>query len=131
MSTCIDPASFGPHYWAVIHIACLNRGPAHASELLKFINTLPGILPCPNCTEHLEKNLIDLPFDHKDPFRWSVNLHNTVNKQLKKPIISYEQAHQHWTGTCKPKKSHMKLIILVIVVCLYFMYIFSHPTVIV
>jgi hypothetical protein len=117
--SCIDPKEFGPHYWAVIHMACLNRGPDHASELLKFVHALPGILPCLNCTEHLEKNLVDLPFDPKDPFRWSVNLHNTVNKQLGKPVISYEQALQHWNGTCKPKKSYMKLIILVILFILY------------
>jgi hypothetical protein len=97
MSTCIDPAAFGPYYWAVIHLACLSG----SDGLQKFTDSLPGILPCPDCKEHLIQNLKDIPFDKRDPFRWSVKLHNAVNKKLGKPIVSYEEAHNHWSNLCR------------------------------
>jgi Erv1 / Alr family len=115
MSTCINPVAFGPYYWAVIHLACLSG----ADGLQDFVNSLPGILPCPDCREHLQENLKQLPFDSKDPFRWSVNLHNAVNKRLGKPSMSYKQAFDYWSSTCSPKsKNHWWIVVLVCIVCL-------------
>ena len=105
MSSCIDPAAFGPYYWAVIHLACLSE----ADGLQEFVNSLPGILPCPDCKEHLRENLTKLPFDSKDPFRWSVELHNAVNKRLGKPMVSYEKALEHWKNLCAPKKNQSSI----------------------
>lgn len=114
MSTCINPTAFGPYYWAVIHLACLSG----ADGLQEFVDSLPGILPCPDCKEHLQENLKQLPFDTKDPFQWSVKLHNAVNKRLGKPAVQYKEALRHWSSLCVPKKSRKCFILSLVIVCI-------------
>jgi len=32
-----------------------------------------------------------------DPFKWSVDVHNMVNKKLGKSTVSYDQAKRRWS----------------------------------
>lgn len=120
MSTCIDPMMFGPHYWAVIHISCLAAGKNLTAEKLnqmkQFVDSLPGILPCIDCQEHLVENLVTLPFDGGDPFKWSVDLHNLVNNQLGKLTVNYSDALEFWESKCRTKstKFNYKYILLIL-----------------
>lgn len=120
MSNCINPEAFGPYYWAVIHLACLSG----ADGLQEFVDSLPGILPCPDCKEHLKENLKTLPFDSKDPFRWSVKLHNIVNKRLRKPQIPYEKAHDYWSNLCVPKKKAVPYLWIILGILVVFGMVF-------
>ena len=118
MSMCIDPTLFGPYYWAVIHISCLSAGTDLSGDKLtamnQFVNSLPGIIPCLDCQEHLKENLVTLPFDRSDPFKWSVNLHNLVNSQIGKKNVSYSEALAFWEDKMtKPKHPpYMTIFIL-------------------
>ena len=123
MGMCINPAIFGPYFWTVIHLACLTAGTdvsdEKASDMTMFFKSLPGVLPCLHCAEHLKTNLIQLPFDRLDPFRWSVQLHNNVNAQLAKKQVSYEDALKYWEEQCKddkPPQTPWLVIILVVLV---------------
>ena len=119
MSMCIDPSIFGPHYWTVIHLTCFNSG-NKPDDIAKFIDTLPAILPCIDCSDHLKENLKMLPFNKEDPFRWSVDLHNLVNSQLGKPTFDYETARQFWQDKCDGKQPRdYKLMIIIVLIVLF------------
>jgi hypothetical protein len=102
----ILPKVFGPFMWATIHYICL-AAPSNLSETDKnnyknFFSILPAIMPCQACGIHLAENYNTLPINdflstNQDLFKWSVDLHNIVNRQLGKSEISVEDAKQTWT----------------------------------
>lgn len=93
--------------WATIHYICLGAGktidPARQQALRQFFLSLPTVIPCHKCSEHLSQNLQQIPIDNAlsssdDLFKWSVDLHNFVNKQLGKKTVSHEEAQQIWNA---------------------------------
>jgi hypothetical protein len=113
----LDPKFWGPHVWAAIHLICLGAPESFTDNQLnyrKFIESLPGVLPCEACRQHLVDNLKATPMDaalaggKHSLFVWSVKLHNTVNKMLNKPEMSVEDAYKHWTNVANGVKSPKK-----------------------
>ena len=87
----IPPSKWGPHFWMTLHIACL--GCQDAKVLEDFVEGYKEIIPCLSCREHFEQVLVDNPVPEADDlFKWSVDVHNIVNKRLGKPEVSYEAA---------------------------------------
>ena len=93
----LTPAVWGPFFWHTIHIIALsypaNPSYAHKRAAKDFFEGLAHLIPCPKCREHYQIHLQKYPIsphlDRRDDiFRWSVNLHNEVNKSLGRPIIS-------------------------------------------
>lgn len=110
----IDPRQFGPYLWATIHLVCLGA-PDHFTDEQKnsyanFINSLPAVIPCSTCSQHLHQNLADQPVEavlaagggSPELFKWSVDLHNRVNTQLSKTRVSYEDAYTFWRNVRAP-----------------------------
>jgi hypothetical protein len=103
----MNPDYWGPYFWAVIHLVCLGAPSQFDADdqigYKQFFSSLPSVLPCPACAMHLQQNLQTLPIEqglaegNKSLFRWSVDLHNTVNKQNEKPEMSYEDALKLWS----------------------------------
>jgi len=112
MGMCISPNIFGPYFWTVIHISCLTSN--NKEGLGRFIETLPDIIPCLHCSEHLKENLKTLPFDPTDPFRWSVQLHNNVNRDLNKPVITYDDALVYWNNKCIAKETTIDPVLILV-----------------
>ena len=95
------PKSFGPYFWGAFHIACLA---AVDKEALKtFIETYQMVLPCFWCRLHFSQVLAENPIPDTDQFRWSVTVHNIVNEKLGKPVMTYEEALEHWMSGCEPE----------------------------
>ena len=87
----IPPSKWGPHFWMTLHIACL--GCQDSKVLMDFVEGYKEIIPCLSCRDHFEQVLIDNPVPEADDlFKWSVDVHNIVNKRLGKPEFSYEDA---------------------------------------
>ena len=108
----IAPDSWGPYVWAAIHLVCIGApdflGPAEQMHYKQFFMTLPHVIPCSTCSDHLKENLQKLPIDqnlatNKDLFKWSVNLHNIVNSQLNKPQVTLADAEAKWRKICDTK----------------------------
>ena len=85
--------------WYMIHsCAYYARGDQKCQLFFKaFMSCLRYALPCPKCRKHLMENLEHFDIDKycintEGLFDYTVDLHNTVNKQLGKPIISLEDA---------------------------------------
>jgi hypothetical protein len=63
----------------------------------EFYESLQTLIPCPICKVHYQKHLADLPLTpHLDSreslFKWTVDIHNRVNKDLGKPVFTASQS---------------------------------------
>lgn len=99
---------WGPAFWRTIHAAAAAYTPDKAQSFKQFIYSLPGILPCQECREHILTNLTRVyPLNEKylrsneTLFLWTYNLHDIVNKQLGKCSIPFAEAWKLYFGTKK------------------------------
>ena len=89
----LPPAVWGPFFWMTIHITALGY-PVQPSYTDKkaakdFFESLATLLPCPTCREHYKQHVAANPLTphldkREDLFKWTVALHNQVNKMLGK-----------------------------------------------
>jgi hypothetical protein len=95
----LSPKLWGNSGWKFIHyVACAYpENPTHKDKIdyYIFFNSLENVLPCPFCAENykkkVEKNLPNLN-SRKELFEWTVDIHNSVNREHGKPELSYEDA---------------------------------------
>lgn len=89
----MEKSFWGPSTWYMIHSVASGYKPEYRLSIINFINSLPLLLPCKYCREHLHTNISSSPslnlnlfLDERESlFKWSYMLHDTVNKQLHKP----------------------------------------------
>jgi len=92
-------SAWGPRCWELLHAITFSypQKPSQATQraALNFFNSLPLLLPCIECGEHCKQKIKENPPDvrSRDTLsRWCVNLHNEVNKMLRKSAMSYDTA---------------------------------------
>jgi len=95
----ISPNYWGKEGWHFIHYVALNYPDKPTEEdkinYTKFLDSVEHILPCPICGHHFKQNMEKHPPNldsQMDFFRWTVDMHNFVNKQNGKKQMSYENA---------------------------------------
>jgi len=94
----ISKKKWGNSAWFFIHyIALRQKTQTNIYHFNKMMYYLAFILPCEKCRNHLQSHLLNFPIDSDvtngiDLFRWTFNLHNTVNQSLGKKILSFEEA---------------------------------------
>ena len=90
----LPPSSWGPFFWHTMHICALGYPlkPAygHKKAAKEFFEALAFLIPCPICRDHYTEFLKQMPItpfldSRDDLFKWTVALHNNVNKTLGKP----------------------------------------------
>ena len=90
----ISPDVWGPFFWNTMHIAALGypKEPTYADKRAakEFFEALTRLIPCAICREHYTAHIKQKPISvsvdkREDLFRWTVDLHNKVNKTLGKP----------------------------------------------
>jgi hypothetical protein len=87
----IPPTKWGPHFWMTLHIACL--GCQDYKIIAGFVEGYKAIIPCLSCRLHFEQVLVENPVPETgDFFKWSVDVHNIVNRRIGKTEFSYEDA---------------------------------------
>ena len=95
----MDPNKWGPHLWFFLHTVSFNY-PVTPSFKNKvdyndFYNSLKNMIPCELCRTHYIQYLEIAPPDlsgRNALVKWTIDLHNKVNKQLGKPVYSYSKA---------------------------------------
>jgi hypothetical protein len=89
----IPPQTWGPFFWHTMHLVALgySNQPSYAEKKAakEFYESLVHLIPCPTCKLHYADNLKVLPIspsldNRRDLFKWTVDMHNLVNKQLGK-----------------------------------------------
>lgn len=102
----IPPQNWGPFVWASIHLIALGAPQrfdgSNQAPYVQFFQNLPYILPCQKCKEHLIEHLKTHSVDtavsggRDTLFRWTVDLHNIVNRSLGKEEMTLEDALVFW-----------------------------------
>jgi len=97
----LPPSVWGPFFWHTMHITALSYPEkptyAHKRAAKDFFESLAHLIPCPKCREHYSTHLQKFPISphldrREDLFRWTVNVHNAVNKALDKPPVSEKES---------------------------------------
>ena len=93
---------WGPTTWKFIHIVATaypNNPTEEQKQYYKnFFHSIPYIIPCHKCSANFKKNLVELPlteeiFQSRDYLLdWTIDMHNLVNKELGKPVLTYMEA---------------------------------------
>lgn len=98
------PTVWGPIFWMTIHITALgySQTPTYAEKRAakEFFEGLQFLLPCSICREHYAEHIKAKPISpfldsRADLFKWTVELHNTVNEKLGKPKLTEAEALQY------------------------------------
>ena len=93
----LPPTVWGPFFWHTIHIVALgySNEPTYTDKKAAkdFFEALQNLIPCPMCRNHyavhIQKYPISPHLDKRiDLFRWTVNLHNEVNKSIGKSTMT-------------------------------------------
>lgn len=99
------PSVWGPIFWHAIHVTALAypENPSYAQKRAakEFYESLAQLIPCPKCREHYQTHLQKMPITphldrRADLFRWTVEVHNEVNKLLEKPIVLEAESIQFY-----------------------------------
>jgi len=97
----MDPTVWGPNLWFIIHTFALNypNNPSYEDKRVmeEFFNNLKSSIPCHKCKIHYRQRLQQNPIinyldTRQSLFKYTVDLHNQVNKSLGKKIYSYDEA---------------------------------------
>jgi hypothetical protein len=94
------PSVWGPFFWHTIHIVALGypKNPTYTDKKCakEFYESLTYLLPCAICRQHYKDHLIKNPLtpfldSRTDLIKWTVDIHNNVNKMLEKPEWTLEE----------------------------------------
>lgn len=94
--------------WYVIHFTCLRPcdrvlKDSIRREIITMLKVFYVAIPCDTCSNHyleyLQEHPVEDYFEHASQklFNWSVDLHNSVNRKIGKPEMSYEDAFLFWS----------------------------------
>ena len=131
---------WGPHLWKSIHYIALgyseDPSPEESRHFQSFFENLHQVIPCYNCSLNYIKHLNERPLTINDLknnfslFKWTVDIHNIVNKELKKNILSYEDAYKLYNNTTendslnsanRDKRFLFAFIIILLVIGVFFL----------
>jgi hypothetical protein len=93
---------WGPYFWNTIHYTALGYPEDTPSVDIRakykdFYEALGFVIPCMKCSKNYINHIREIPIDpflvSRDMlFKWTVNIHNIVNKEIGKPHWNEEIA---------------------------------------
>jgi hypothetical protein len=89
------PRCWGPLQWMALHqmLRGFQPTPERQAALRSHVQTLADVIPCSICSNHWRAIAPTIDTSSRDAaLKWSIDVHNAVNKRLHKPELSYEQA---------------------------------------
>lgn len=99
----MDKNVWGKPMWSTIHLVALgypeNPSADIAIKYNQFFISIAHVIPCDDCRKHFISLVTDNPpaLDNRDTlFKWTVDIHNSVNERLGKEKVSYENAYSLW-----------------------------------
>ena len=109
-----SPNVWGPFFWHTMHVAALGypKEPTYTDKKAakEFYESLQFMLPCGVCREHyarhIQSNPISTFLDRRaDLFRWTIMVHNEVNKTLGKPEMTEQEVMGYYSRLGKRDRS--------------------------
>jgi hypothetical protein len=95
-----QPSVWGPFFWHVMHIIAIAypKNPTYTDKKCakEFYESLVYLIPCSICRQHYKEYIVQKPIitfldNRTDLIRWTLDIHNKVNKQLSKPEWTLEE----------------------------------------
>ena len=99
------PSVWGPFFWHTIHIVALgySKNPTYTDKKCakEFYEALAFLLPCSVCREHYKEYVQEKPIStfldsRTDLIKWTIQIHNKVNKMLGKPEWTLEEVLSYY-----------------------------------
>jgi hypothetical protein len=114
----LGPDVWGPHLWKSLHMITLGYPNDATDEQRKnyksFFEKFHLVIPCSICANNYKQHLIDIPLTNdilknKDSLiRWLIDIHNLVNKETGKPILTHDEAIALMKNNFIPTNSQYK-----------------------
>lgn len=134
----MKPDIWGKHFWYTIHFIALDYPEEPSNEdkrdFQMFFENLHKVIPCYKCSVNYIKHLNERPLENKDLennktlFKWTVDIHNIVNRDLKKKEMSYDDAWKFYynfgDNLDEKKMKHNTWLILLIFVLVLMITVF-------
>lgn len=97
LKLCVKPTYWGPATWRMLHAAAETTS-SNPQDVARLITSVAHAMPCRVCRCHFKKEL-QIQKRKKNrrccTARDIFELHNKVNKRLKKAVISFEKRPRH------------------------------------
>jgi len=90
---------WGPHLWFSLHTISFNYPLVPTQDdkdnYRNFFNSMKNVIPCSVCKKNYIRHLNEIPIDQhlhnrKSLVYWVIDLHNMVNGETGKKILSYD-----------------------------------------
>lgn len=105
-----DPKVWGPPFWYTLHVSAahypLNPSSIVQERMKQRILAIPYEIPCAVCRPHASAfiennrdNLDKIVSSRENLIKFYVDFHNQVNKRYGKPLWTYQQAIDKYSGT--------------------------------
>lgn len=114
----MNPNIWGPSMWLSLHTITLNypENPSiHDKKAMSdFFTNLQYVLPCQKCSDNYANHLIKFPIENflgsrDELVEWLIHIHNEVNKQLGKKILSKDIALKKIREQFKTTKTQLTI----------------------
>lgn len=98
---------WGKYFWKTIHITALsypsNPTLEEKATYKSFYYILGDILPCKKCSINYKRHLEEIPIfqyleSKQELFKWTIMLHNIVNRELGRSQWNMEYAQMYYTN---------------------------------
>ena len=123
---------WGPKAWFFLHTITFNypENPTKNDKLnyKNFFKSLQYVLPCKVCKKNYINHINEFPIDDflnskDDIVKWLINIHNEVNKILKKPIINYEDVIEYYNNIYNNNNYNIIYIVIILILIIIILYI--------
>ncbi len=103
---------WGPHLWFSLHTISftypLKPKDNDKNNYKLFFTELQNVIPCSVCKKNYIRHLKEFPVNEhlnsrKDIVYWVIDLHNMVNSETGKRVLSYEEALKRYEDVYKKK----------------------------
>ena len=90
---------WGSHLWFSLHTITFNYPieptTIDKEEYKQFFINLQNVIPCSVCKKNYKRHIIEYPIDNfldnrKKLVYWVIDIHNMVNSEIGKKILSYD-----------------------------------------
>lgn len=98
----LGPNIWGPHLWKALHMITMGYPNEPSEEDKKnyksFFENLYLVIPCSICATNYKKHLIEIPLSDdalkskESLAKWVIDIHNLVNKETGKKILTHDEA---------------------------------------
>lgn len=95
---------YGPGIWFMLHTnAVIATTPEQIKNFIEQVKNLGEHFPCHQCKPHFQRYCKEHPIEgyvnkERGMFLWVWEFHESVNKRLGKPSMTFDEAWKHYTS---------------------------------